>query len=97
VGDVLLAARVLPVEVAVGGEDLVSGDLPGALVLLAVAPPCLACAELLVLERLCFGVVLSALGERVIVVPDLLRRPSAVEEEQVRRNARVGGEDAIRE
>ena len=45
--------------------------------------------------RLGLGVVLAAFGQRLLVVPDVLGRAGAVEEEQVRRDAGVGREDAV--
>ena len=93
--EVLLGARVLDVEVAAVRQDRRSGDLPSPLVLLAVVPPCQAVRELLELDRRGLGVVLAPLGQRLLVVPDVSRRAGAVEEEQVRRDARVGREDAV--
>ena len=54
-----------------------------------------AAGEFLELDRLRLGVVLSALRQRLLVVPDLLRRTGAVEEEQIGRDARVRREDAV--
>ena len=94
-GDVLLGARVLAVEVAVVGEQFGGRHLPGAVVLLALAPPGQAGGELLELDRLGLGVVLPALGQGVLVVPDFLGRAGAVEEQQVRGDGGVGREDAV--
>ena len=41
------------------------------------------------------GVVLPAFGQRLFVIPDFPRRAGAVEEQQVRRDARVGREHAV--
>ena len=41
------------------------------------------------------GVVLPAFGQRLLVVPDFFRRPGAVEEQQVGRDARVRREHAV--
>ena len=90
-----LPTRVFAVEVAVVGQQLLDRHLPGAVVLLALVPPGQAGLELLELERLGLGVVLPALGQRVLVVPDLLRRAGAVEEEEVRGDAGVWGEHAV--
>ena len=45
--------------------------------------------------RLGLGVILAAFGQRLLVIPDVLRRPGAIEEEQVGRDAGVRGEDAV--
>ena len=46
---------------------------------------------------LVFGVVLASFGQRQFVVPDVLGRAGAVEEQQVRGDGRVGGEDTVGE
>src|SRR5262249_14194173 len=69
--------------------------LPGPFVLLPLGPPLEAVGELLELERGRLGVLLAALGERLLVVPDFLRGTSPVEEEQVRRDVRIRGENPI--
>src|SRR5437773_697479 len=72
VGDVFFAARVLAVEVAVRGQELGGGDAPGARVLLAGGPPGAAGREFLVLDRRGLRVALAALGQRLLVVPNLV-------------------------
>ena len=54
-----------------------------------------AIGELLELDRLRLRVVLAAFGQRLLVVPDRLGRSGPVEEQQVRRDGCVRGEDAV--
>ena len=96
-GDVFLRARVFAVEVADGREQLGGGDFPCALIFLAARPPCDERGEFLELDGRGFGLVFPALGEWVLVIPDFARRPGAVEEKEVRGDAGVGREDAVRE
>ncbi len=86
---------VFAVEVAAVGEQFGGGNFPGAVVLFAVVPPLEAIGEFLELDGLGLGVVLPAFGQRLLVVPDFFGRAGAVEEEEVRRDARVGREDAV--
>src|SRR3989338_2592216 len=60
-------------------------------------PPFQALGELLVLDRLGFGVVFSPFGKRLLVVPDLVCWAGAVEEEKVGGDAGVRCEDAVGE
>ena len=60
-----------------------------------VIPPFEAAGEFLELDGLGFGVVLPAFGQRLLVVPDFFGRMGAVEEHEVRRDARVGSEDTV--
>ena len=72
-----------------------SWNFPGALVFFSLIPPFEAVGELLELDGLGLGVVLPALGQRLLVVPDFFGRAGAVEEQQVGRDAGVGREDAV--
>ena len=51
--------------------------------------------EFLELDGRGFGVVLPAFGQRLFVIPDFARRPGAVEEQDVRRDAGVRREHAV--
>ena len=53
--------------------------------------------EFLELDRRGFGVVLPAFWQRLLVIPDFARRAGAVEEQQIRRDAGVGREHAVRQ
>ena len=64
-------------------------------VLLAVVPPLDAVGEFFELDGLGFGVVLPAFGQRLLVIPDLLVGPRAIEEQDIGRDARVGREHAV--
>lgn len=104
VGDVLLAARVLKVEIAgdkaavtIIFQHVLNLDLPRPLVFFALVPPGNAVGEFLELDGLGLGVVLPAFGQRLFVVPDFLCRSTPVEEQQIGRNAGVGREHAARE
>src|SRR3990170_5704749 len=92
---VLGSAGVLNVEVIVVRCYPLRGDAPGAFVLAAVMPPFEAGLELLELQGLGLGVVLAALGERVLEVPDLFGGAGAIEEEEVRGNTRIWREDTV--
>ena len=94
--DIFFGPWILPVEVAVIGEDFGRGDLPGSLVFFALRPPRLARSEFLELDRRRLRVVLPALGQWVFVIPDNSGRPRAVEKENVRRDAGIGSEHAVR-
>ena len=100
-GDVFLGARVLAVEIAAVRHQFGGGHFPRTLVLFAficlagLAPPRLTVGKFLELDGRGFGVVLSAFGQRLFVIPDFARRPGAVEEQHVRRDAGVGREHAI--
>jgi hypothetical protein len=59
------------------------------LVFLPVLPPLDERLELLELERLGLGVALPAFWQRMFVVPDLPGRAGAIEEKEVRRDARI--------
>ncbi len=62
----------------------------GRLILGTAGPPCHKRGELLELDGRRLGVVLPALGQRLLVIPDLARRAGAVEEQDVRRDAVYG-------
>src|SRR5438876_63231 len=87
--EILFASGVLAVEIASVGDEFGRGDLPGEDVLHALVPPSDAIGELSELEGDGLGVVLPALGERLLIVPDVLRRPRAIEEEDIRWDAGV--------
>lgn len=70
---VLSGIGVLDVQVAVVGQKLLDGHAPGAFVLLAIIPPGDAVGEFFVLQRLCLGIAVAALGQRQFVVPHLAR------------------------
>ena len=93
--DVLAGARVLDVEVAAVVADGLDGDTPGAVVFLAVGPPGEAVGELLETQWVGLGVLFAAIGQGLLVVPDLAGGAGAVEEEDVGRDCSVGGEDAV--
>src|SRR5579872_587610 len=80
-----------------GFIDLRPVYAPRPLTLLPRAPPLPQRRELLVRDRLRLRVSLPALGQRLLVVPDLLRRPGRVEEQQVRRDRGVGREHPDRQ
>ena len=86
---------VLAVEVAAVGEQFGGGNFSGAFIFLAALPPNQAAGEFLELDRLGFGIVLSAFGQRLFVVPDFFRRMGAVEEHEIGWDAGVGCEDAV--
>ena len=88
-------AGVLAVEVAAGREQLRGGDFPGPVVFLPFVPPFEAVGEFLELDGLGLGVVLPAFGQRLLVVPDLFGRAERSKNSEVRRDARVGSEDAV--
>ena len=67
------------------------------LVLGAVRPPCLLGFELLDPDGLGLVIRLDTLGIGVLVIPDLFRGLAFLEEEEVRLDAGVRGEDAVRE
>ena len=93
--EVHFAAWILDIEFATIFENVDGRDFPGSVVLFALVPPGDAVGKLFELDRLCFGVILPAFGERLLVVPDVFRGTGAVEEEEIRRNARVWSEDAV--
>ena len=94
-GDVFFAARILAVEVAAIRQQFGGGDLPARSFLFAFFPPCHQWREFLELDRCGLCVVLPAFGQRLLVIPDILRRAGAVEEKDVRGDAGVGREDAV--
>ena len=53
--------------------------------------------ELFKLHGLGFGVVLPAFRKRLLVVPNVFGGSGAVKEKEIRRNGRIGGEDAVRQ
>src|SRR5262245_20835742 len=93
--NVRLSPRVLPVEVGAAGEDLRGGNAPRPIVFFTLLPPCDAGRELTKLDRRGFRVVLATLWQGVLIEPDIGRRPRPIKEEYIRRNARVGCEDAV--
>ncbi len=97
VDQVIFRLWVLAIEVAVCGQQFFRRDSPGPVVLLPFVPPGQAGLEFLVLEGLGLGVVLPAFRQGVLVIPDLFCRSGAVEEEQVRRNTRIGCKYTVRQ
>ena len=95
--EVYFAARVLDVEITAVLENIDGGDFPGLVVLFSLVPPGDAVGKFFELNRLGLRVVLSAFGERLLVVPDVFCGTGAIEEEKIRRNARVGSKDAVGE
>ena len=93
--EVLFSVRILAVEVAVVGQQLIRRYLPCALVLLALRPPVEARLELIELDGLSLGVILPALGKGLLVLPDLAGRTGAIEQEQVGGDARVRRKHAV--
>ena len=74
-------------------SKLLEVDLPGEFVGRPVGPPGDARGEVLELDRPCLRVTLAAFRERHFVEPDISRRSRAVEEQEVRLDRRIGGED----
>ena len=88
-------ARVLDVEVAAVLQNVGGGDFPGTVVLFALVPPGDAVGEFFKLNRLRLRVVLPAFRERLLVVPDGFRGAGSIEEQEIRRNACIGSENAV--
>ena len=93
--DVLLGGGILPVEVAVVGEEVLGRDLPGLVVFLALLPPGEAAGEFLELDGGGLGVVLAAFGQGLLVVPDFLGGAGTVEKEEIGRDAGIGREHPV--
>lgn len=74
-----MLARVLAVEIAVVRQQFRRRYFPGVIVLLAPVPPHHALREFLELDGHGLRVVLTPFWRWLFVVPDLLRRPTAVE------------------
>lgn len=81
--EVIFAGGILDVQVVAVFDNPLHRHPPGVLVLLPVVPPCQAIGKFLELDRLGFGVVLPPFRQRLFIVPDLFRRPGAVEEKEV--------------
>ena len=96
---VFFGAGILAVQVAAVGENLGGADFPCAVGFLALgselAPPLDAIDEVFKLNRRGLGVIFPAFGQRLLIIPDVLRRPGTVEKQNVRRNARVGRKDSV--
>lgn len=86
--EVVAACGDLVYGVALGFGEVALEDF------LTVVPPCFDGVEVLEAHGLCLAEVLVALGHVEAVEPGLLGRVGAVEEEDVRRDARIGREDA---
>src|SRR5690349_3259521 len=95
--DADFARRVLPIEIAAGREDFFGAHCPSTFRCLAIAPPRQDWRQLSKLEWLRLGVSLAPKGKRMLVEPHFLRRPGTIEEQHIRRNRRIRGEDAVRE
>ena len=92
--------RVLEVEVVAAGLHLVGRDLPGdfgflAALALRPAPPLDAGLQVLDADRLGHRVGFLAVGNAVLVEPDLLGRLALLEEQQIGADGGVGLEDAV--
>lgn len=66
------------------------------LIFFTLMPPFEAGRKLLKLHRRGLGVALSAFGERLIVIPDILRRAGAIEEKKIGGNACIWSKYAVR-
>ena len=93
--EVHLGAGVLAVKVAVGVQQFFCRHLPRLIVFLALVPPLDAVVELVELHGLGLGVILATFGQRLFVIPDILRRAGAVEKQNIGRDAGVRREHAI--
>ena len=89
--------RVLDVEVIAGGLDLLDRNLPGLLGLLPLLPPLLFEVELFDADGLRLVVGLGSRWIGVLVEPNLFGWLTLGEEQQVRLDARVRTEDAVRQ
>ena len=69
--DILLGVRVFAIEVAVAGHQLCSRDFPGLVIPFPLLPPFQTGLEFFELEGLSLGVVLTAFGQRVFVIPNI--------------------------
>jgi len=76
-------------------DQIVNRHPPGPFTFGAVMPPTDTISKFLKLDRLGLGIVLAPSGQGLFVIPDSLRRPRTVEEEQVGGNTGVGGKDAV--
>jgi hypothetical protein len=95
--EILSAARVLAVKVAVAIQQFPSTHFPGTVVLLPLLPPLHARPEFVELKRHGFRVVLPTFGKRVLVIPDIPGRPRAVEENHIGGDAGIRCEYAVRQ
>lgn len=89
-GDILLGAGVLAVEIAVVGDEFLGRHLPRVVGILALLPPRDAIGEFLEMDGGRFGVILAAFREGLLVLPDFLRRSRTVKEQEIGRNAGIG-------
>jgi len=97
VSEVIRAIRIVEVEAEAVGLDVGHGYPPRPLTLLPIRPPGLAVGELLEAQRLGLRILLAPLWRRHLVVPDLLRPPRLLEEQEVRGYGGVGLEDTVGE
>ena len=95
--EIHFAARVLDVEIAAVFQDVGGGHFPSSVVLFAFVPPGDAVCEFIKLNRLGLGVVLTTLGQCLLVVPDIFGGTGTVKEDEIGWNAGVRCEDAVRQ
>src|SRR5262245_37203269 len=84
-------------SIGVAFQQILSCNLPGAVVFLSALPPREAAGKFLELDWLRFGVVFPAFGQGLFVIPDFFRGMRSVEEHEIGRDARVWSEDAVGE
>ena len=97
VGDVILGVGVLAVEIAAVFQQLLGWHFPRPFIFLTLAPPLQAIGKFLELDGLGLGVIFPTFRELMFVIPDMLGRSAAVEEQDVGGDASVGGECAVRQ
>ena len=92
---IFLPIGILDVQIITVPCDLLRRNPPGPFALGPVLPPGQAVGELLELQGLGLGVLLPSLRQGQLIVPDLLGRPGAIEEEQIGGNIGIGCKDAV--
>jgi hypothetical protein len=97
VGEDFWGAGILSVQVAATSKEFGRWNLPCPLGLFAVVPPRLTFSELVELNWRRRRIVLPAFWEGVFVIPDVLRWPGAVEEQDVSLDAGIRGEYPVRQ
>ena len=95
--DVIFGAWIFPVEIAPAGQQFGHRHFPREVIFFALVPPSHQRREILKLDRRGFRVIFPAFRQRLFVIPDFTRRPGAVKEQEVRRDAGVGRKNAIRQ
>lgn len=79
-GQILLPIRILDIQVVAIFGNLLRRNLPGPFALSPILPPGQAIYKLFILQGLSFRVGLPALRQWLLIVPDFLCRPGAVED-----------------